>query len=139
MYLVVTKVYQGGTMGGLTAYTNSTNPTAAVPSNTALTCQLTKWSRWSGMGNIYIRSCSKYRWYSDDGYQVPAGTVNVPGKRLKITGVKMTSFVQTAMTGGPLVNTFALAFGHTAVSLATAEAAATKSLELFYYQNLLNP
>ena len=59
-------------------------------------------------------------------YQVPAGTVNVSGKRLKITGVKMTSFVQTAMTGGPLVNTFALAFGHTAVSLATAEAAATK-------------
>lgn len=30
----------GGTMGGLTVYTNSTNPTAAVPANTALTANL---------------------------------------------------------------------------------------------------
>jgi hypothetical protein len=59
-------------------------------------------------------------------YQVPAGTVNNTGKRLKITGVKMSAFVQTAITGGPFVSTFALAFGHTSVSLATLENIATK-------------
>ena len=115
----------GGTMGGLTAYTNSTNPTAAVPSNTALTANLP-----SGLGGQAWETFTSGLALNTDGilmsYQVPAGTVNVPGKRLKITGVKMSAFVQTAMTGGPLVNTFALAFGHTAVSLATAEAAATK-------------
>ena len=115
----------GGTMGGLTAYTNSTNPTAAVPSNTALTANLP-----SGLGGQAWETFTSGLALNTDGilmsYQVPAGTVSVAGKRLKITGVKMTSFVQTAMTGGPLVNTFALAFGHTAVSLATAEAAATK-------------
>ena len=115
----------GGTMGGLTAYTNSTNPTAAVPSNTALTANLP-----IGLGGQAWETFTSGLALNTDGilmsYQVPAGTVSVAGKRLKITGVKMTSFVQTAMTGGPLVNTFALAFGHTAVSLATAEAAATK-------------
>ena len=63
-------------------------------------------------------------------YQVPAGTISIQGKRLKIRGVKLTAFIQAAITGGPFNNTFALAFGHTAVSLATAEAAATKKPRL---------
>ena len=112
----------GGTMGSLSAYTNSTNPTAAVPSNTALTANLP-----SGLGGQAWETFTSGLALNTDGilmsYQVPAGTVSVAGRRLKITAVKMTSFVQTALTGGPLVNTFALAFGHTAVSLATTEAA----------------
>ena len=115
----------GGTMGGLTTYTNSTNPTAVVPSNTALTANLP-----SGLGGQAWETFTSGLALNTDGilmsYQVPAGTVNIAGKRLKITGVKMSAFVQTAITGGPFVSTFALAFGHTAVSLATAEAAATK-------------
>lgn len=115
----------GGTMGGLTVYTNSTNPTAAVPSNTALTANLP-----NGLGGQAWETFTTGLALNTDGilmsYQVPAGTVNVQGKRLKISGIKMTSFVQTAITGGPFVNTFALAFGHTAVSLATTEAATTK-------------
>ena len=116
----------GGTMGSLSAYTNSTNPTAAVPSNTALTANLP-----SGLGGQAWETFTTGLALNTDGilmsYQVPAGTVSVAGRRLKITAVKMTSFVQTALTGGPLVNTFALAFGHTAVSLATTEAATTKA------------
>ncbi len=115
----------GGTMGGLTVYTNNTNPTAAVPSNTALTANLP-----FGLGGQAWETFTSGLALNTDGilmsYQVPAGTVNLAGRRLKITGVKMTSFVQTTITGGPFVNTFALAFGHTSVSLATAEAAATK-------------
>lgn len=115
----------GGTMGGLTVYINSTNPTAAVPSNTTLTANLP-----NGLGGQAWETFTSGLALNTDGilmsYQVPAGTVNVSGKRLKVTGVKMTSFVQTAITGGPFINTFALAFGHTSVSLATIEAAATK-------------
>ena len=89
-------------MGGLTVYTNSTNPTAAVPSNTVLTANLP-----NGLEVKHGRHSHLVLHLNTDGilmsYQVPAGTVNIAGKRLKITGVKMTSFVQTAMTGGPLV------------------------------------
>lgn len=112
----------GGTMGSLALYTNSANPTAAVPTNTTA-------ALGSGLGGQF--------WETDtlavttDGiissFQVPAGTVAIPGRRLLIKGVTISSFVQTALTGGGYVAQWSLAFGHTAVSLATAEAATTKA------------
>ena len=115
----------GGTMGGLTVYGNNTNPTAAVPSNTALTANLP-----NGLGGQAWETFTSGLALNTDGilmsYQVPIGTASVAGKRLKITGVKLSSFVQTAITGGPFVSTFILAFGHTSVSLTTLENIATK-------------
>ncbi len=112
----------GGTMGSLANYANSANPGAAVPTNTTA-------ALGTGLGGQF--------WETDtlaattDGviqsYQVPAGTVSVPGKRLVISGVWIDSHVQAACTGGPYVASWCLAFGHTAVSLATAEAATTKA------------
>lgn len=112
----------GGTMGSLANHANSANPTAAVPTNTTA-------ALGSGLGGQF--------WETDtlavttDGiissYQVPAGTVSVPGKRLVVRGVTISSAVQTALTGGGYVASWSLAFGHTAVSLATAEAATTKA------------
>lgn len=114
----------GGTMGSLSSYTNSTNPTAAVPSNTTLTANLP-----SGLGGQAWETFTLA--VNTDGillsYQVPAGTVSVQGKRLKVTGVKLSSFVQTVLAGGPLNRTFTLNYGHTAVSLATAESAIAKA------------
>lgn len=108
----------GGTMGSLANYANSANPTAAVPTNTTA-------ALGTGMGGQF--------WETDtlavttDGiiasYQVPAGTVAVQGRRLRINGVKVDSFVQTVLTGGGYVAQWCLAFGHTAVSLATTESA----------------
>jgi len=117
----------GGTMGSLSVYTNSTNPTAAVPSNTPLTANLP-----AGLGGQAWETFTAGLAQGVDGilmsYQVPAGTTAVQGKRLKITAVKLASFVQTAMTNSAsMVNVFTLAFGHTAVSLATTEAATTKA------------
>ena len=115
----------GGTMGGLSVYTNNTNPTAAVPSNTALTANLP-----SGLGGNAWETFSSGLALNTDGilmsYQLPTGSSTVPGKRLKVTGVKLSGFIQTAMTGGPCASVFRLAYGHSAVSLATAEAATTK-------------
>ena len=114
----------GGTMGSLATYVNSTNPTAAVPANTALTANLP-----GGIGGQAWETFTLA--VNTDGiinsFQVPAAGPNASGKRLKITAIKLSSFVQTVLVGGPLARTFTLAFGHTAVSLATAEAAATKA------------
>ena len=112
----------GGTMGSLANYANSANPTAAVPTNTTA-------ALGSGLGGQF--------WETDtlavttDGvissFQVPAATVNVAGKRLVIYGVTISSYVQTVLVGGGYVAQWSLAFGHTAVSLATSEAATTKA------------
>ena len=114
----------GGTMGSLSVYANSTNATAAVPANTSLTANLP-----AGLGGQAWETFSLA--VTTDGilmsYQVPAGTVAILGKRLKITGVKLSSFIQTVISGGPTVRTFTLNYGHTAVSLATGEAATTKA------------
>jgi hypothetical protein len=112
----------GGTMGTLANYANSANPTAAAPTNTTA-------ALGTGLGGQF--------WETDtlavttDGiicsYLNPASTVNVQGRRLVVRGIRIDSFVQTALTGGGYVAQWSLAFGHTALSLATAEAAAAKA------------
>jgi len=125
----------GGVMGGLTVYTNSTNPTAAVPANTSLTANLPAglggqaWETTTTAVNTDVILMS---------YQVPAGSVSVPGKRLKIRSVKMSSFIQTTIVGGPWVNTYALAFGHTSASLAQAEGTNTKKPRIVLLPELTN-
>lgn len=115
----------GGTMGSLASYANSTNPTAAAPSNTALTANLPSGLGGQGVVTAAAGGSTDGIWGS---YQVPAGTVSISGKRLKITGVN----VSAVNTGAAVATTsttiqFSLAFGHTAVSLATAEAATAKA------------
>lgn len=116
----------GGTMGSLSVYTNNTDATAAVPSNTALTANLV-----AGLGGQARETFTTGLALNTDGillsYQVPAVGVNAQGRRLKISGVKLSAFVQTVLVGGGFNSTFTLNFGHTAVSLATAEAATTKA------------
>jgi hypothetical protein len=115
----------GGTMGTLATYPNSTNPTAAAPSNTALTANLPAGLGGQGVVTAAAAAATDGIWGS---YQVPAGTANVQGRRLVIRGIRID-----AVNNGAAVATtattlqFSLAFGHTAVSLATAEAAAAKA------------
>lgn len=115
----------GGTMGSLATYPNSTNPTAAAPSNTALTANLPGGLGGQGVVTAAVAAATDGIWGS---YQVPAGTVNVQGRRMVLRGVR----VDAVNTGAAVATTattvqFSLAFGHTAVSLATAEAAAAKA------------
>jgi len=60
-------------------------------------------------------------------FQVPLGTSTLPGKSLYITRVNISSAVTSALTGGAVVYAYSLAYGHTAVSLATTESATTKA------------
>lgn len=60
-------------------------------------------------------------------YQNPLATAAIPGKTLYIKGVRVQGSVTTVLAGGPVLYAYSLAYGHTAVSLATTEAAATKA------------
>jgi hypothetical protein len=117
----------GGTMGtlarvGTITTGNEANVSAAVPTTTTA-------ALGSGLGGTFWETATLA--VNTDGiiasYQVPAGTANLPGRRLVLRGMYLTSYIQTAITGGPFTAEWFLAFGHTAVSLGTAEAAATKA------------
>lgn len=113
----------GGTMGSTALYTNSLAPGAgAAATNTTA-------ALGSGLGGQFTLQPTLAA--NTDGiissYLVPLGTAAIPGKSLYITGVKITGVVSAALTGGPVIGLFSLAFGHNAVSLATTEAATTKA------------
>ena len=113
--------FGGGTQGSLANYSNSANPTAAVPTNTTA-------ALGTGLGGQFWETATLA--VNTDGiicsYQVPPLSSSLQGKRLVIRGVALSSYIQTAITGAPFIAQYSLAFGHTAVSLATAESATTK-------------
>lgn len=111
----------GGTMGGLALYANSSAPTAAVPTNNTA-------ALGTGLGGVF-RSTATIAANTDgiiSSFQVPSGTAAVPGKTLVITGVNISTIVQTSLSNGPVLLLWGLALGHTAVSLNTGEGATTK-------------
>lgn len=119
--------FAGGTLGSLarvgTITTgNEANVTAAVPAPTSA-------ALGTGLGGTFWETVSLA--VNTDGiiqsYQVPATGVNAAGRRLVIRGLYLSSYVQTVIVGGPYQAEYFLAFGHTAVSLATTEAATTKA------------
>ena len=115
----------GGTMGSLATYVNSTNPTAAAPSNTALTANLPGGLGGQGAVIAAAAAVTDGIWTS---YQVPVNSVNIAGRRLVLRGLKLDLVnLGAAVATTATVIQFSLAYGHTAVSLATAEAATTKA------------
>jgi|GEM_PF-1798977 len=108
----------GGTMGTTAQYANNTNPAAAVPTNTTA-------ALGSGLGGKFQETLTLAA--GTDGiissFQNPTGGVNQTSRNLIITGVSISGVVTVALTTSPLAGTMALCFGHTAVSLATAESA----------------
>ena len=109
----------GGTMGTLPLYANVTIPTSAAGSNTAANAV-----GLGGRGAINAVAGGAANDFIMTSYQVPAGSTAINGRRLAVYGVKIScanlgaAVATTATTIG-----LSLAFGHTAVSLATAESA----------------
>lgn len=115
----------GAAAHGQTAvWTNGANPTAAAP--TATTAAL-----GAGLGGIFIANINALAVTTDfiiQSYQVPLGTALIPGKSLYVTGIKVSGVNTVAANGaGSTTWAMALAYGHNAVSLATAEGVATKA------------
>lgn len=113
----------GGTMGTLASYANSADPTAAAAlSNTAALV--------TGLGGQFRFNAAATA--VTDGivtsFQVPAVTVSNRNRRLKVNGIRLSCMnTGAAVATTATVLQWSLAFGHTAVSLATAEAAAAKA------------
>jgi hypothetical protein len=119
--------FGGGTLGTLARFGtittgNEANVTAAVPTTTTA-------ALGSGLGGNFWETVTLA--LNTDGiiqsYQVPAASANTAGRVLVIRGVYLSSYVQTVIVGGPYTAEWFLAFGHTAVSLGTAEAATAKA------------
>jgi hypothetical protein len=113
------QAFQGAAAAGsLANYVNNTNPTAAVPTNTTA-------ALGSGLGGQFWETASLA--VNTDGiicsYQAPIS----PGKRIVIRGIALNSFIQTTIVGGPFISQYSLAWGHTAVSLATLETQSSKA------------
>ncbi len=112
----------GMTMGSTALYANSANPTVAVPTNTTAALGV-------GLGGNFWSTNSLT--VNTDGiissYQVPAASASSPQKTLYITRVRIDTVVQTVLAGGPEILQWGIAYGHTAVSLATAESVTTKA------------
>jgi hypothetical protein len=110
---------EGGTIGTSALYTNSLAPGAgAAMTNTTA-------ALGSGLGGQF--SALPTLAANTDGviqsFQNPVGSVTQPPRTLYIKGVWLKGVITTVLTGGPLFYLYSLAFGHTAVSLATAETA----------------
>src|SRR3972149_6136697 len=112
----------GQTIGSTANYANSANPTAAVPTNTTA-------ALGTGLGGQFWETGTLA--LTTDGiifsYQNPAGTATAPGRNLYISRVRVRSTIQTVLAGGPAIVQWSLAYGHTAVSLATVDGALTKA------------
>lgn len=113
----------GNTLGTTALYTNS----LAVGAGAAMTN--TTAALGSGLGGQFAAQPTLAA--GTDGivssYQVPLGTSIAPGKSLYITRINISTAVTTTLTGGPVLYAYSLAYGHTAVSLATTESATTKA------------
>ena len=114
----------GGTAGSTArAVATGTAPTAAVPTNTTA-------ALGTGLGGDFFstNTLSVNTYGIMSSYQNPVGTAALPSKTLYITGIRISTAVQTVLANtGAGVYVWGIAFGHTAVSLATAESATTKA------------
>jgi hypothetical protein len=108
--------------GQLAQWGNAALPAAGTPTNIAAVLG-------SGLGGLFQQN-AVVTGATDliiSSFQVPAGTVAIQGRRLVIRGVRISATnTVVAVAGTATVQTYCLYFGNTAVSLATAEAAATK-------------
>lgn len=115
----------GGTMGSTALYTNSLAAGAgAVMTNTTAALGTGLGGQFSVLPTLAVGT---------DGivcdYTNPAGsTIQTPRSKV-ITGIRIQGAVTTALVGNatPLVYAYSAAYGHTAVSLATAESATAKA------------
>lgn len=108
---------EGDTMGSLAMLSNAATAAAAALSNTTAAAQNL------GLGGV-VQVLPTLTAGTDGillSYQNPVPTVTQPGKTLVVKGIYLDSAVTTILAGGPLVMAMGIAFGHTSVSLATAE------------------
>lgn len=110
----------GGTMGTTANTLNGATPAAAALTNTAI-------STGSPVGLGGLAHVLPTLAAGTDGilfsFQNPVGSVTQTPRTLVVRGVTISGGVDLVLAGGPLVLATSVAYGHTAISLATAETA----------------
>lgn len=105
----------GDVQGGNALWGNNIAPTAMALTNTT--------AAFSGLGGI--TAVLPTLAVNSDGILInftnPVPTITQPAKTFVFTGVSLQGAVSVVLTGGPVTYMAAVAFGHTAVSLATVE------------------
>lgn len=115
-----TQGQNGGTMGSTCNVTNNmAKGTPAILSNTTIAAPAC-----IGLGGraTYLPTLTVYQDGILMSYLNPVGSVTQQPRTLYIGAIRLNSFVGTILAGGPLALSYYLAYGHTAVSAATAEA-----------------
>lgn len=115
----------GHTQGSTALYSNSLAPTAGTAmTNTTAALGVGLGGQFSALPTLAANTdgivCS---------YLNPIPTAAIAGKQLVIKGIRIEAVVTTALVGNatPVIYFYSLAYGHTALSLATGEAATTKA------------
>jgi hypothetical protein len=108
----------GQTQGQTAIWANNTAPTAVGILNTAV-------GAFTGIGGISavlptLAAASDGVVFS---YQNPAATINITGRNLIITGIKVQGVVTVIFAGGPVIYAYTCTFGLTAATNATTETA----------------
>jgi hypothetical protein len=116
----------GGTMGSTTGLGNSSAiPTTAAGSNTAANL-----TGFGGLGQMTAAAGAATDFIATD-FVNPVGGVGQTARQLYITGCTVSAInYGAAVATTPTTLFWSLAFGHTATSLATGEATATKAPRL---------
>lgn len=121
MGLMGSQATSGNTQGSTALYTNSLAPGAGVVmTNTTAALGVGLGGQFAALPTLAANTdgilCS---------FQVPVGTVNIRPRTLVIRGVRIQGAVTTVLVGNatPVIYAFGLSYGHTAVSMATAESA----------------
>lgn len=108
----------GGTQGSLASYANN----VAAGAGAALSNTATLVTGLGGQASVLPTLTA-----GTDGivcsYQNPVGTTTQTPRTFVCTGVKVQGGVTTLLSGGAVLYAYSLAYGHTAVSMATGEGA----------------
>jgi hypothetical protein len=124
-----------GQNGHTSILSTASTAVTGAPAAAAALVQASVTAQFTGLGGIFrvlptLTSGTEGLLCS---YQNPAASINLTPRTLYITGCKIYSTVEVALTGGPLINVLQLLYGHTAVSAAvttdTATAWATGSVK----------
>lgn len=110
---------EGGTIGTSALYTNSLAPGAgAVMTNTTAALGTGFGGQFAALPTLAANTDGILQ-----SYQNPAGAITQPPRNIIINGVKVSAAVTTVLAGNatPVIYFLSIAYGHTAVSMATAE------------------
>ena len=111
----------GSTVGSTQAIGTITTGSSAIPTSAAGSNTAANVTGLGGTGAINAAAGGATD-YIATSYQNPASTINVVGRNLYITGIRISAInTGAAVATTPTTLQWALGFGHTAVSMQTAE------------------